>query len=246
LLNTAIKEICCCLNAAKNTVANADMPHTRTSGRKSTGGRSKQTGETAEKRKETEQEREDRLIREAQNEEDALQLTYIIVHLRNFTWPIEWRHLDLTNRLDMLHQRIVCRVHAYMDILHSNTISKFERHRSVWAIVSGTDLSTWHTSSITITLCLQYVGGKDQSPFCQLQLSDAHWQRWAARMDTSLLGANFAASLTESFNFRNGVLHAEPDVKVQWIMSVHFVDMRIHSIRRPVNWREEDCWKMYD
>jgi hypothetical protein len=222
------------------------MPRTRTSGRKSTGGRSKQTGETAGKRKETEQEREERLNREAEDEEDALQLTYIIVHLRNLTWPIEWRHLDLTNRLDMLHQRLVCRVHAYMGILHSNTISKFERHRPVWAIVSGTDLSTWHTSSITITLCLQYVAGEDQSTVCQLELTDDHWQRWADRMDRSLLGANFAASLSQSFNFRNGAIHVEPHVKLQWIMSVHFVDMRVHTIRRPANWREEDCWKMHD
>jgi hypothetical protein len=138
------------------------MPRTTTSARKSTSGHFK---ETEGKRKETEQEREQRLKREAEDEDELLQLTYSIVHLRNLMWPTEWRQLDLTGRLDMLHQRLMSHVHADMGILNLHTISRFERNREVWAIVSGTDLCTWHTSNITITLCLQFVSDEDQSVF---------------------------------------------------------------------------------
>jgi hypothetical protein len=207
--------------------------------RKSVGEHIEQTEEKRQKTKE----REQRLKRKAEDEQELLRLTYSIVHLRNLTWPTEWRHLDLTGRLDMLYQRLLCRVHSYMGIFRSGSISGFECNRQVWAIVSGTDLCTWHTSDITITLCLQYVGDRADSKLFALELTDLNWQRWASRMDRTLPGANFEASLKPCFSFRSGAIEDDPELKIQQgMMTMHHCDMRVHDVRLPANWREEESY----
>jgi hypothetical protein len=203
--------------------------------------------EQATAKRQKTQEREQRLKRKEEDEKELIRLTYSIVHLRNFTWPTEWRHLDLTGRLDMLYQRILNRVHSFTNILRSGSISDFEGNRQVWAIVSGTDLCTWHSSDISITLCLQYIGDRADSKLFALELTDVHWKRWAGRMDRVLPGATFEASLKPCFSFRSAASQDDPEMKIlQGMLTMHHCDMRVHDVRLPANWREEECWLEQD
>jgi hypothetical protein len=209
------------------------MPRARPFARKGTG--------LYPTRKRTREEQDRELAKRKKAEKERLKYTYSVVHFKDLIWPEDWRSKDLAGRLDVLHDRITRNIYVDMDIMNTSSVSDFQSHRKVFAIVSGTDLSEWHHSNVTISLCLQTLIAATQRG--SIRISDRLWKRWALNMDFEFHGATFAGSRSPCRNWLRGFIDTTREAERQ-MLELHLHDVKGHTLCRPAGYASAPVWSL--